>query len=727
MVYFPKKCALCIHKDVTFQVREKFEEHVSNIHFPFLMEMINNFSFPIKCKKPNCGRIHYATKDIQWHIMNSSHSILKEFYYEGKQAIQKAKIKADPETVTDETISSIIEKCDFEKKFESRFEKLEQSETKTSDEVDKDSENGTEDLPSSSRIKIKPENQSEDVQDEIAEPTLDEQLLDACEKGLSYEEVMQLISNGGNYKIKNSIGWTVLHMASRNGHKALVQAFIELEPSLVQETTNLGQTALHLAAQGGHHDIVEILMKSTGTVDVKPNIQNLQSNLEQDDGDKTKDSETITEDSESVNNDEEDDDIEEIPDLTPPPNKRIKLEVNNEASEKTSEISVQPKSAQCDRCDIVFDNPSENHYLYKKLPLKNCSICDFKSCTTVGLESHSHIEEAHSLINKPAEKEKPKILKESMSKIAKDLEVKLHRIDDTAKDTPRSLIAKELRSSEPEVKTPSTKANGSLFQSLENIGTEIQNLSQENSELKSKNEALENDLKQQEHTEQRIAEVNKENESLKQDFAKLKLELDNVKALNTSLEKDCKAFETANNKLKKDVKDLEDKNSELKTELDSEKDNLANMVTSFTTEVDLLREENLRLTNENNDLNSKNVELKSDNDNYAGMITAMANDSDDLKLKNIQLSNEVKDLQDQKSKPEKTGKTGKAGKQNQDDLMRQNHDLAKEVEELKKAMAKMKVESEKDQSDLKMKSSLLSIENKALKEKLTVFESNLYQ
>ena len=101
--------------------------------------------------------------------------------------------------------------------------------------------------------------------------SLDEQLLDACEKGLSYDDVMKLISKGGNYKTKTFDNWTVLHKASRNGHKDLVQAFIELEPNLVFEPTNLGQTALHLAAQGGYHDIVEILMECNAEVDARDN------------------------------------------------------------------------------------------------------------------------------------------------------------------------------------------------------------------------------------------------------------------------------------------------------------------------------------------------------------------------------------------------------------------------------------------------------------------------
>ena len=51
------------------------------------------------------------------------------------------------------------------------------------------------------------------------------------------------------------------------------------------------------------------------------------------------------------------------------------------------------------------------------------------------------------------------------------------------------------------------------------------------------------------------------------------------------------------------------------------------------------------------------------------------------------------------------------------------NDLMKEVEDLKK----MKANADKEKNDMKMKNSLLTIENKAMKEKLKVFESNMYQ
>ena len=51
------------------------------------------------------------------------------------------------------------------------------------------------------------------------------------------------------------------------------------------------------------------------------------------------------------------------------------------------------------------------------------------------------------------------------------------------------------------------------------------------------------------------------------------------------------------------------------------------------------------------------------------------------------------------------------------------NDLMKELEDLKK----MKAITDKEKSNLKLKNSLLTIKNKAMKDKLKVFESNLYQ
>ena len=146
----------------------------------------------------------------------------------------------------------------------------------------------------------------------------------------------------------------------------------------------------------------------------------------------------------------------------------LKSHPHNETSQKPSDKSDQPKGLQCDRCDYIFDKPSENHNYYKNIPMKSCSKCYFKSCTKNGLDAH--VEKSHKQVTKPAEAVKPKNpqtqsiegklvnnqfgfrLNKSMFQVAKDLKVKLHRvdaIDDVANKTPRPFTKKPTRSSLP--------------------------------------------------------------------------------------------------------------------------------------------------------------------------------------------------------------------------------------------------------------------------------------
>ena len=112
-----------------------------------------------------------------------------------------------------------------------------------------------------------------------------------------------------------------------------------------------------------------------------------------------------------------------------------------------------------------------------------------------------------------------------------------------------------------------TIPNAAIFKSLESIGNEFLKIGQENSELKAKIEALENDLKQQEHTKQRILAVQKENATLKQDFAKLKSELkEKTEALENEVKKR-KHTEQRVGSLQKENATLKQDFSKLKSEL----------------------------------------------------------------------------------------------------------------------------------------------------------------
>ena len=122
--------------------------------------------------------------------------------------------------------------------------------------------------------------------------------------------------------------------------------------------------------------------------------------------------------------------------------------------------------------------------------------------------------------------------------------------------------------------------NGSLLKSIENIGNEVQKLLQENSELKTKNENLEHDLKKHEHTELRIDALQKENATLKQDLAKSKSELkeknevfENDQRIN-DLMKEVEDFKKMKAIADKEKCDLKLKNSLLTIENKAMKDKL---------------------------------------------------------------------------------------------------------------------------------------------------------
>ena len=158
----------------------------------------------------------------------------------------------------------------------------------------------------------------------------------------------------------------------------------------------------------------------------------------------------------------------------------LKSHPHNETSQKPSDKSDQPKGLQCDRCDYIFDKPSENHNYYKNIPMKSCSKCYFKSCTKNGLDAH--VEKSHKQVTKPAEAVKPKNpqtqsiegklvnnqfgfrLNKSMFQVAKDLKVKLHRvdaIDDVANKTPRPFTKKPTRSLPANVPSMNNKRRSS--------------------------------------------------------------------------------------------------------------------------------------------------------------------------------------------------------------------------------------------------------------------------
>ncbi|XP_020866115.1 ankyrin repeat-containing protein At5g02620 [Arabidopsis lyrata subsp. lyrata] len=61
---------------------------------------------------------------------------------------------------------------------------------------------------------------------------------------------------------RDTLGGTVLHLATKLGHKEIVETIIKLCPSLVGVTNLDGDTPLHFAARWGHATIVAQILAS---------------------------------------------------------------------------------------------------------------------------------------------------------------------------------------------------------------------------------------------------------------------------------------------------------------------------------------------------------------------------------------------------------------------------------------------------------------------------------
>lgn len=83
-------------------------------------------------------------------------------------------------------------------------------------------------------------------------------------------KVKELIAHGVDCEIENELGLTVLHWASLNGHKSVVEMIIikGVNPDKVSRK-GYKQTPLILAAQGGHIDIAEYLIKKGADMNTK--------------------------------------------------------------------------------------------------------------------------------------------------------------------------------------------------------------------------------------------------------------------------------------------------------------------------------------------------------------------------------------------------------------------------------------------------------------------------
>ncbi|KAK1764247.1 ankyrin-2 [Phialemonium atrogriseum] len=91
-----------------------------------------------------------------------------------------------------------------------------------------------------------------------------EVLLEACEKGYSMIEL--LLEIGIDATVKDSKGFTPLHIASMNGFVKVVEILLAKNADVAAKTPN-GQTALHLAVERGHNEVVMQLLNAKASLD----------------------------------------------------------------------------------------------------------------------------------------------------------------------------------------------------------------------------------------------------------------------------------------------------------------------------------------------------------------------------------------------------------------------------------------------------------------------------
>ena len=75
------------------------------------------------------------------------------------------------------------------------------------------------------------------------------------------DTVQLLLDNSGTIELntRNNVGETALMLACHDGHKDIVQLFMDHSGIDLNMRDNTGRTALMIASQRGHQDIVQML------------------------------------------------------------------------------------------------------------------------------------------------------------------------------------------------------------------------------------------------------------------------------------------------------------------------------------------------------------------------------------------------------------------------------------------------------------------------------------
>jgi ankyrin repeat protein len=84
------------------------------------------------------------------------------------------------------------------------------------------------------------------------------------------ETMELLLANKADVNAKTKGGWTVLHLAARDGNKDVVELLLTHKAD-VNAASDFGITPLHLAAREGHKDVAELLLANKAKVNIKDN------------------------------------------------------------------------------------------------------------------------------------------------------------------------------------------------------------------------------------------------------------------------------------------------------------------------------------------------------------------------------------------------------------------------------------------------------------------------